>query len=126
MYDIVESIQLGSEEWQIVDARSKAKFDGDMPEPKGLRKGHITGSVNIPYGELVDHGCLKSDEDLKAIFDSRGLDLNKKTVFSCGSGVAACIAELAWTLCGGSQGYIYDGSWSEYVSHFPFLVRFSI
>ena len=94
-----------------------------MPEAKGLRKGHITGSVNVPYSELVDHGCLKSDEELKAIFESRGLDLKKKTVFSCGSGVAACIAELAWTLCGGSEGYIYDGSWSEYVSRSPFLVR---
>lgn len=68
VYQIVGEMELGSDQWQIIDARSKAKFDGLMPEAKGLRKGHITGSINVPYSELIDHGCLKSAEDLKEIF----------------------------------------------------------
>ena len=36
-------------------------------------------------------------------------------VASCGSGVTACIADLAWKICGGTSSAVYDGSWAEYV-----------
>lgn len=61
----------GSSDYQILDARSKARFNGEVPEPRaGLRSGHITGSKNLPYTELVNSetGCLKEDKELAKIF----------------------------------------------------------
>ena len=72
----------------------------------------------MPYGSYIDQetGCLRTDAELKEIFSSKGLDMGKNTVHSCGSGVTACIADLAWNICEGKPAAMYDGSWSEYVS----------
>ena len=41
---------------QIIDARSRGRFDGILPEPrKNIRSGHITGSQNLPYQDLIDN-----------------------------------------------------------------------
>ncbi|MBC6411849.1 MAG: sulfurtransferase, partial [Hyphomonadaceae bacterium] len=40
---------------QIVDARGHGRFAGVEPEPRaGLRSGHIPGSINMPYGDMLD------------------------------------------------------------------------
>lgn len=40
---------------QIVDARAAPRFLGEVPEPrKGVRSGNISGSINLPFMELVD------------------------------------------------------------------------
>ena len=58
---------------------------------------------------------MKSDADLLEVFTTKGVAMSgKQTVHSCGSGVTACIDELAWSICGGAKSAIYDGSWSEY------------
>ena len=42
-------------DWQILDARAAARFNGEVPEPrKGVRSGHITGSKNLPFTDLID------------------------------------------------------------------------
>lgn len=84
--------------------------------PKGIRAGKIFGSTNMPCDRFVDHGVMKTEEELRKVFEEHGVDLSKKTVHSCNSGNTACILELAWTLAGGEKSAVYDGSWSEYVS----------
>ena len=82
-----------------------------------MRAGNISGSVNVPYSTLVDKetGCLKSDDQLKEVFEKQGVSLSgKNTVHSCGSGVTACVVELAWSISGGDKSAVYDGSWAEY------------
>ena len=56
---------------------------------------------------------LKSKEELLRIFDNL---VKKEThlVFSCGSGITACILALAATKCGYENLVVYDGSWTEY------------
>ena len=40
---------------------------------------------------------------------------NKNRVFSCGSGVSACVLALAYSLVNNKYSpTIYDGSWAEY------------
>ena len=40
---------------QVLDARSAGRFHGTEPEPRaGMRSGHIPGSLNLPYTELLD------------------------------------------------------------------------
>lgn len=99
----------------IVDARSTERFNGIQAEPrKGLRSGHIPSSLNLPFTECIDAISLKSPDKLKLIFSQLGLALNSHLVFSCGSGVTACILALAATEIGYTNIAIYDGSWCEW------------
>ncbi|MCV3271612.1 3-mercaptopyruvate sulfurtransferase [Roseobacter sinensis] len=100
----------------IVDARAAARFRGDAPEPReGLRPGHIPGSRNVPYSELLnDDNTLKDPEACRAIFEAAGVDLGKPIITSCGSGVTAAILALALERMGHAQWSLYDGSWAEW------------
>jgi len=45
---------------QLIDARPANRFSGQAPEPRpGLHRGHIPGSVNVPWSEWVRDGQLK-------------------------------------------------------------------
>jgi thiosulfate/3-mercaptopyruvate sulfurtransferase len=102
---------------QVVDARSKGRFDGTEPEPRiGLRGGHIPGSLNVPSSLMTDPktGLFQSADALKDIFTKAGVDLGKPVVNTCGSGVSACILTLGMYLLGHRQVAVYDGSWTEW------------
>jgi thiosulfate/3-mercaptopyruvate sulfurtransferase len=101
---------------QVIDARSASRFAGTEPEPRaGVRSGHIPGSCSIHYAELVeDDGTLKSKDELSRIFATRGINLAKPVVTSCGSGVTAAIDLLALTVLGAKDAAVYDGSWAEW------------
>lgn len=98
----------------IIDARAKERFNGELPEPrKGLSSGHIPNSLNIPYQELLRNGKMKSKEELRNIFKAVNKD-DKQLIFSCGSGITACILALGAKLAGYNKLSVYDGSWTEY------------
>ena len=101
---------------QIVDARSAPRFRGEAPEPRpGLRSGHILGSLNGPYGQLMTaDGRLKAEADLRAVFEGAGVDLSKPIINSCGSGVTAAVLALAQSVAGHDGAAVYDGSWTEW------------
>ncbi|WP_036257416.1 3-mercaptopyruvate sulfurtransferase [Methylocapsa aurea] len=102
---------------QIVDARAAARFKGEAPEPRpGLRSGHIPGSANIPWREVVAEGRIKPAEDVKAVFAKAGVDVARPVITTCGSGVTASILLLALETIGKSGVVLYDGSWSEWGS----------
>lgn len=100
----------------IVDARSSGRFNGTAPEPrKGLRSGSIPNSINIPYETLLENGKFKNEQELLEIFNSSQIT-NEPLVFSCGSGVTACIVLLAAELIKiENKKSVYDGSWTEWV-----------
>ena len=98
----------------ILDARSHGRFIGTEPEPReDLKSGHIPGSINLPYTKVLKDGKMKSVEELKSIFTDIDLE-NKKLIFTCGSGITACIILLAAEIAGYSNLSVYDGSWSEW------------
>jgi len=101
---------------QIVDARSASRFDGKEEEPRaGVRRGHMPGSINVHYANLVrEDGTLKSPEDLREMFKTRGVDLAKPIVTTCGSGITAAIEMLALQVAGANDVALYDGSWAEW------------
>ncbi len=104
-----------SKKYKLVDARSKERFQGKIPEPRpGLKSGSIPGSENIPYNFCInsDDNTFKSVEDLKTIFGK--LNLKENTVFTCGSGITACVLGLANSLINDTNPIIYDESWSGY------------
>lgn len=108
----------GAEEIQILDARSKGRWEGSEPEPRpGLPSGHMPGSTCIPFQELLhpETRALLPPEELKNIFISKQLDPEKPIITSCGTGVTAAIIEAALQQArfGKSDDRrLYDGSWT--------------
>ena len=103
-------------DFEILDARSAGRFRGEEPEPRpGLRAGHIPGSKNIFYGDLLkEDGTLKSQDKLVEHFKAKAVNLDKPVITSCGSGVTAAIINLALDRIGKTDHALYDGSWTEW------------
>lgn len=98
----------------IVDARGSDRFTGLVAEPRsGLRSGHIPNSKNIPYATILDGTNIKSKEALKRIFKEVK---NERLIFSCGSGITACVLALGAEMVGIENKAVYDGSWTEWGS----------
>ena len=104
---------IDTKEAVLIDARSEDRFHATNEEPRvGLRSGHIPGSINRPFTELQKDGKYKSKEELSKI-----LKLNDQPLlFTCGSGITACIVLLACELISENPKAIYDGSWTEWGS----------
>ncbi len=102
---------------QVFDARSRGRFEGREPEPReGLRGGHIPGSLNLPYTELLDgdtQTMLPADQ-IAARFAAAGLDPRRPVITTCGSGITAAILALGLQLIGHRDVAVYDGSWCEW------------
>lgn len=108
---------IDSGEFQLVDARSSGRFQGSEPEPRpGYDSGHIPGSINIPFNDLLDSETLKikSEKELNSIFTEHNVDLSKPLVGTCGTGVTSCHIALAAYLCGKEDVMVYDGAWVEW------------
>lgn len=107
---------------QILDARSKARFLAQAPEPRpGVAGGHIPGSLSLPFTLLVkpdDVTSFRSKEEIKQAFEENGVILGAKTILSCGSGVTAAVLAFGLTQLGQdiTSCPVYDGSWSEWGS----------
>lgn len=99
---------------QVIDARSNARFCGASPEPRAhMESGHIPNSKNVPFKDVLENGHMKSEEKLEALFGALSLQ-DQDLIFTCGSGITACIILLASELISTNKKALYDGSWSEW------------
>ncbi len=105
----------------ILDARSIARFNGEVAEPRaGLVSGNIPGSQCLPFTDLLENGHLRDRAALENILESLGVSpqkiaMNTQTVITtCGSGVTAAVITLALEVAGYGLQRLYDGSWSEW------------
>lgn len=106
---------------QIVDARSSDRFYATVPEPRAeIRSGHIPNSKNLPHSSLLNSSELKSTAELQELFKEVN-SKNNNLIFSCGSGITACVLALGATVAGFDNLAVYDGSWTEWGSlqHLP-------
>jgi thiosulfate/3-mercaptopyruvate sulfurtransferase len=111
-FNILENIK--SKEAILVDARSNERFCGLIPETrKNLKSGHIPNAINLPFLEVLKDGKFLSTNEIYAIFKKLKIDKRSK-IFTCGSGLTACILILASTLISKDNHFLYDGSWSEW------------
>lgn len=100
---------------QILDARAAARFAGTAAEPRpGLRSGHIPGSFNLPWREVVQSGEIIPESEIKTLMAKAGVDVERPVITTCGSGVTAAILLLALASIGKSDVALYDGSWAEW------------
>lgn len=113
---------LEDERVTLIDARSQARFLAQAPEPRpGVRAGHIPNSLNLPFMEVLEGYRFKPASQLAATFARLAPAVQpgdgQQLVFSCGSGITACILLLAAELAGYNQLSLYDGSWADWGSN---------
>lgn len=107
----------------IVDPRPKGLFEGT--EQVFIRNGHIPGAINItwqsvteannPEEALKNPHKLKSIEELRKLFVSRGVTPDKTVIISCSTGREASLQYIVLKhLLGYPNVRIYEGSWTEY------------
>ena len=98
----------------VIDARSSGRFNGTAPEPRpDLKSGHIPGSYNLPFKNLLNAYKFKPTEELRQLTKDI-VQPNQPIVFTCGSGITACILLLAIEQVHPNPLAVYDGSWSEW------------
>lgn len=72
----------------------------------------------MPVSELLDPDSktLLPASELKAIFESKGVDPSKPIISSCGTGVTAAVIDAALVEAGYplDKKKLYDGSWTEW------------
>jgi len=113
----------------LVDVRSPKEFSGEILAPENLpqegaqRGGHIPGAANIPWSQAVrEDGTFKSAEDLKQLYQGKGIVPDKEIIAYCRIGERS---SHTWFVLKYLLGYPkvlnYDGSWTEYGSlvHVP-------
>ncbi|WP_305812370.1 sulfurtransferase [Photobacterium leiognathi] len=98
----------------VIDARPRARFLGSVKEPRvGIRSGHMPNAKNLPFAELLNDGHFIELADIQTKFDGISRP-NQRLIFSCGSGITACILALAAHCVGRNVLTVYDGSWTEW------------
>lgn len=113
---------LKKKSYALVDVRSVDEYSGRVIAPPGMtetaqRAGHIPGAKNIPWSQAVrEDGTFKPYEELKALYEGKGVTPDKKEVVSyCRIGERS---SHSWFVLKYLLGYPkvrnYDGSWTEW------------
>jgi thiosulfate/3-mercaptopyruvate sulfurtransferase len=106
----------------LIDVRSPKEFTGEIlappeyPTEHAQRGGHIPGALNIPWSQAVNEdGTFKSTEELKKLYESKGVAPNKEIITYCRIGERS---SHTWFVLKYLLGYPdvknYDGSWTEW------------
>lgn len=101
-----------SEEWQVVDARDVARFEGRAGSGS---EGHIPGARNLHFKRLLrEDGTYRSPDAIRTEFQDAGVDLDRPIVTSCNSGMTASVLLFGLALIDKLDADLYDGSWLEW------------
>ncbi|MDC8452634.1 MAG: sulfurtransferase [Candidatus Nitrosotalea sp.] len=107
----------------LVDVRSPKEFSGEITAPAeypmehAQRGGHIPNANNIPWASAVNDtdGTFKSVEDLKKIYEAKGVTPDKDVICYCRIGERSSHTWFVLKyLLGYPQVRNYDGSWTEW------------
>ncbi len=119
--DQVMSTLTQPDKYNLVDVRSVDEFTGKIIAPPGMsetaqRGGHIPGAQSIPWVQAVkEDGSFKSADELKTLYQSKGIVPNKETIAYCRIGE---LSSHTWFVLKYLLGYKevrnYDGSWTEW------------
>jgi thiosulfate/3-mercaptopyruvate sulfurtransferase len=103
----------GNAAYVLVDARKPDEFAGTAETE--LRKGHIPGAINLNYELALDaKGMYKSNEELKTLFESKGITTDKTIILYCETSVRAGTLFLALKGLGYPNVKVYDGAYIEW------------
>jgi thiosulfate/3-mercaptopyruvate sulfurtransferase len=113
---------IGEQSKALVDVRSPQEYTGDLISPPGYeqegaqRAGHIPTAASIPWATAVrDDGTFKSAEELRELYESKGVTPEKEVTAYCRIGERSA---HTWFVLRELLGYEavknYDGSWTEW------------
>ncbi|MHB8546976.1 MAG: sulfurtransferase [Nitrosotalea sp.] len=121
LFDVRRS--LDKKDTVLVDVRSPKEFSGEITAPAeypmehAQRGGHIPNANNIPWASAVNDtdGTFKSVEELKKIYETKGITPDKDVICYCRIGERSSHTWFVLKyLLGYSQVRNYDGSWTEW------------
>ena len=107
----------------LVDVHSPKEFSGEVTAPAeypmehAQRGGHIPNANNIPWASAVNDadGTFKSVEELKKVYESKGITPDKDVICYCRIGERSSHTWFVLKyLLGYPQVRNYDGSWTEW------------
>lgn len=106
---------IGDPQTVTVNALPAELHSGKGPSPYG-RPGRIPGSVNIPFGVLIDRNTktLAPLADSAAKFAAAGVKKSKNVICYCGGGIAATLDLFVLHQLGYRNLSVYDASMSEW------------
>lgn len=109
-------LNLKTKREQVMDTRSP----NDPSVVEGPNGGMIPGAKHMSFDSLFsEDGTIKSDAELKALFNEAGIDLGQPIVASCLRGITACAGAAAAYILGKDNVPVYVGSWTEYSQRAP-------
>ena len=105
---------IGAGEQVVLDVRSREEYDGTSVRAK--RGGHIPGAVHVEWTDATaGDNVLRSTDELRAMYESRGVTPDKEIIAHCQLGIRAV---HTWFVLKHVLGYPnvknYDGSWQEW------------
>ncbi len=108
---------LGGGKLQIVDARSEREFCG-FDKMRNKRGGAIPGARQLEWVDLIDTKTqrFKSAAELRQVFASAGIALDRPTATHCQSGGRSSVMAFGLELMGSKNVSNYYASWAEWSS----------
>lgn len=103
-------------DYKLVDTREQDEYDGATlyGEAKG---GHLPGAINIPYTALyTEEGLLKSNDELLALFEEKGLQKEDAIVTYCTGGIRSAYMQLVLEMIGFENVKNYEGSYYNWAA----------
>jgi len=103
-------------DFAIIDTRTDEEFNGWQLYSEA-RGGHIPGAVQLPYAwYFKDDKTILEHDDMKALFDSRGVTEDKEVTAYCTVGIRSAYAYFLCRLMGYERVSNYDGSISDWAA----------
>ena len=120
--EVTHIVETKDPNFALVDVRSPKEFTGEITAPPeypmehAQRGGHIPSAKNIPWAQAVkDDGTFKSVEELKQLYEPKGVTNDKNVIAYCRIGERS---SHTWFVLKYLLGYQnvknYDGSWTEW------------
>lgn len=109
---------------QLIDGRPNSQFTGEKPgkafhtNAAHKRKGHVPSAANIPWKDnLNEDGTFKSIPELRDLYESNGISLDREIITYCNEGLHAA---MPWfiirELFGNTEVQLYDDSMVEWAN----------
>lgn len=117
--EMIEALATGTS--VIIDGRPEKFYKGEVYSlNKWVRSGHIPGAINIFTMESMSKDkTFKPKEELKKMYEEKGVTPDKKIITYCDTGV---LATHTWFVLSELLGYknvsVYDGSMREWANRF--------
>ena len=107
------ALRLENPDAVMLDTRSDDEYFGRVARAK--RGGAIPGAVHVEWTRnLGDDGAFKTDEQLRAMYESAGITSDKEVITYCQGGYRAAHGYLALRVLGYPRVRNYLGSWKEW------------